>query len=301
MALSIAGAGLAGLLAAHAWPQARIFEASPDPRAEHKALLRFRSDAVGRLTGIDFRPVTVRKGIWFGGKFVGPSIGMANLYARKVTGALTGDRSVWNLEPAERWIAPEDFYEQLLGNVGARVAWGQPYDFKGGERPVVSTAPLPIVLRALNPVAAPPFPLERAPIRVLRYRVTGAEVFQTIYFPDPDFGMYRASITGSMLIVEAMAKDYEQGSLEEALQAFGLEGVPIDPIDAVEQKYGKIIPLPDEMRRATLHTLTAQHGIFSLGRFATWRNVLLDDVVQDISVLRRLLRASSYERALFAS
>lgn len=301
MKIRIVGAGLAGLIAGHAWPQARIFESSAEPKVEHKALLRFRSDAVARLTGIEFRQVTVRKGIWFQGKFVGPSIGVANLYARKVTGALTGDRSIWNLEPVQRWIAPETLYEELIANVGNRITWDCPFDFVGEERPIVSTAPLPTVLNAFNPgLARCPFKFERAAIKVERFRVPQADVFQTVYFPSDQMSAYRASITGSMLIVESMP-EINRNSLErvEILRAFGLYDA--EPIDNTIQKYGKIVPLDDAMRRAMLHGLTKDHGIFSLGRFATWRNVLLDDVVQDIAVIRRLLKASPYERALHAS
>ena len=310
MKIQIVGAGLSGLIAAHAWPQARVFESSAEPKSEHKALLRFRSDAVAKLTGIDFRAVTVRKGIWFGGKFVQPSIGMANLYAQKVAGALTGDRSIWNLEPVQRWIAPETFYADLIANVGNRITWDHPFDFVGEERPIVSTAPLQRELEALGlkyydsfDETAPP-KLVRAPIHVSRWRISGADVYQTIYFPEPDLPIYRASMTGSMLIIESMAD--MPGGPEDGVQIFRAFG--IDPrsggvavIDSVEQKYGKIVPLPDEQRRALLHALTKDHGVFSLGRFATWRNILLDDVVQDIAVLRRLLKASPYERALHAA
>ena len=105
---TIVGAGLAGLIAAHAWPQATVLEAAPKPRAGHRALLRFRSEAVGRLTGIEFRRVTVRKGIWADGAYQHPAIRWANLYAQKVVNRLAGDRSIWNLETSERFIAPED-------------------------------------------------------------------------------------------------------------------------------------------------------------------------------------------------
>ena len=304
--MKIVGAGLAGLLAAHAWPQAEVLEAAREPHAAHHALLRFRTDAVARLTGIDFHPVTVRKGIWFGGKFVQPSIGMANLYSRKVLGGLTADRSIWSLEPVQRWIAPETLYEQLVENVGARVQWGAPFDFLAPrDEPIVSTAPLPVIARTLG--LSIPQPMHRAPIRVDRWRLNNAEVYQTIYFPSPETAVYRASITGSLLIVEQIVAGQEKKSwpdwLPEILEAFGIS--PIDSeltaVDAVEQKYGKIVPLPDAERKALLHELTARHGIFSLGRFACWRNLLLDDVVQDIAVLRRLMRASAYDRQLHAS
>jgi hypothetical protein len=314
VSLTIVGAGLAGLIAAHAWPQARVIESSSSlNRGGHKALLRFRSDAVARLTGIDFKKVTVRKGIWLDDQFVQPNVRAANMYAQKVAGSLLGDRSIWNLDPVERFIAPESLYEDLIANVGARVSWDTEFDFKNFTPPIVNTAPLSLVLLRLfgveKSVALPE--LQRAPIRVARYRVKDADVYQTVYFPEPEMRVYRASITGSLLIVECMETgasframpegfvDYDE--MQTVLEAFGLDRMFVEPIEVVKQKYGKIVPLPDAERKAWLHALTAQHGIFSLGRFATWRNILLDDVVQDITVLRRLMKASNYERAIFAA
>lgn len=311
----IVGAGLAGMLAAHAWPQALVVESSEEPKAEHKALLRFRSDAVARLTGLDFRKVTVRKGIWLDGDFVQPSIRAANMYASKVTGSLVGDRSIWNLDSVERFIAPETIYHDLLANVKSRVAWGFEFQFgKDPRRPVINTAPLPIVLERLcdHPDFMShlgPNDFKRAPITVHRFRIQQADIYQTVYFPWPEIAMYRASMTGSLLIIECVAHtaynsrcDHDPAQmLEIALKAFGIEGCNWAPLDSVEQKYGKIIPLPDADRKSVLHDLTRQYGIFSLGRFATWRNVLLDDVVQDIAVVRRLLKSTDYDRRMHAS
>ena len=148
--MKIIGAGLAGLLAAHAWPQAAILEAQSEPRGMHKALLRFRSEVVSKLTGIEFKPVTVRKGIWNNDEYVEPTIRLANMYAQKVTGELVGDRSIWNLDPVQRFIAPETFYEQLLDAVGKRVCWNTPLAHEDFNEPLVSTAPLPIMLDTLG-------------------------------------------------------------------------------------------------------------------------------------------------------
>lgn len=303
VSLTIVGAGLAGLLAAHAWPQARVIESSDKPKSEHKALLRFRSDAVARLTGIDFKKVTVRKGIWLDGKFIKPDIRAANMYAQKVTGSLSGERSIWNLEPVERFIAPETLYDEMVANVGARITWGKEFDYNAIEAPIVNTAPLSIVLKKVGMAGAAQIPFLRAPIVVQRYRVADANVYQTVYFPDEKLALYRASITGSLLIVESVFR--EDGALvPDAMghvsAAFGIPG-PHEFIDAVEQKYGKIVPLLEAERKRILHDLTAKCGIFSLGRFATWRNVLLDDVVRDIDVIRRLMKATSYDRRMFAS
>lgn len=299
----IVGAGLAGLLAARAWPTAEVLEAEDAPRASHRALLRFRSLAVAQMTGIEFAPAMVRKGVWWRGAFVAPDIRLSNFYSAKTLGHFIGDRSIWNLEPAARFIAPEDLYEQLVTSVSPRIRWGTRYSWSTSRpaSPLISTAPLPVTLEECG-MKSPP--LHRAPIRVDRFRISGATVFQTVYFPDPDTHLYRASITGSLLICESIPYPPDDTRKIEirlfpALEAFGLGEMP-EAIDSVEQRYGKIIPLPDVERKALLHKLTVERNLYSLGRFATWRNCLLDDVVQDIAVIRRLMRASDYDRSMFS-
>lgn len=181
---TIVGAGLAGLIAAYAWPAAPVLEAAPQPVSAHKALLRFRTDAVARLTGVDFRRVTVRKGIWTERGFALPSIALCNQYAHKVTGALGGERSIWNLDTVERWVAPEDLHERLLEGVGARVTWDAPAPFRlfNAASPAVSTAPLPVALRELGyDTADLSSDLRMAPIRVERWVLPNTDVFQTVY------------------------------------------------------------------------------------------------------------------------
>ena len=301
MTLRIAGAGLAGLLCAHAWPQATVFDPAPGPRAAHRAVLRFRTEGVASLTGIEFRPVQVRKGLWYDGAFTTPDVRLANFYSSKVLGGqVASDRSVWKLDPVQRFIAPETFYEQLVEAVGARIRWGEACNYHGPDAAiVVSTAPMPSLLKLLGIGLEHPEQLFlRQPIKVVRLRVKRCDVFQTVYFPDPEVPVYRASITSDLLIVEGV-REIEQTDIAQVCEAFGIGDVEL--IDSGEQRFGKIVPLPDGLRRATLHRLTTEYGIFSIGRFATWRNVLLDDVVQDIAAVRRLMRAGQYERRMFAA
>lgn len=292
MDITIVGAGLSGLIAAHAWPMAQVLEASPMPRNAQQALLRFRTDAVSKLTGIEFRKVQVRKGIFYAGKFVEPNIMLANLYAQKVIGRVA-DRSIWNLQTVERFIAPETLYEELIEAVGQRIMWGTPFTPQTPRRSVVSTAPLPIILKQFEVVGAPE--LKRAGIRVRRWRLPGTEVYQTVYFPDPETAIYRASITGSLLIVEEVAsKPEEEAPLAWVEDAFGIDGEAFEPLGQSEQSYGKVDELPALERKRILYELTTKYGIYSLGRFATWRNILLDDVVDDIVVIKRLLKSETH-------
>lgn len=289
----IVGAGLAGLLAAHAWPQLEIVERNPEPTESHKALLRFRNDSVSKLTGVDFRQVLVRKAVWSGGAFVAPTIAHANRYSLKCLGKVLPDRSIWNLDPVTRFVAPDDFYDTLIQAVRSRVRWGCQMDFTIGQS-CISTAPLPLTLESLGIETELTF--DRAPIVVQRATVPMCDAFQTVYYPDPATKLYRASITGDTLIAEFVSEP-EDGWIErQIVPAFGVDNFLFKDRRRHHQQFGKIAPVDDAARKALLFELTQRHHIFSLGRFATWRNVLLDDVVEDIAVIKRLMRSQSYER-----
>ena len=143
----IIGAGLAGLIAANAWPASTILEAAPAPRAVHRALLRFRSDAVANLTGIEFRKVRVHKGIWSEGRFVQPNISVANRYAKKVVGRIAGERSIWSLDPVDRYVAPDTFSEQLVNAAQLRTFWNTKADFAAMRNGSISTGIIIIINR----------------------------------------------------------------------------------------------------------------------------------------------------------
>jgi len=295
----IVGAGLSGLIAAHAFPRAQIIEASSTPAMNHAALLRFRSDVVANLVGIEFRRVQVNKGIWFDGRFRDADIRLANLYSQKVVGKLS-DRSIWNIDPVERFIAPENLYQQLVDAVGSRISWGIKVgcfnDIRHAGEPIVSTMPMPMALAAAR-MAAPDLEFNRSPIVVSRYKIANSDVFQSIYFPSPATKIYRASVTGDLLIVEAVAAgnpDEWMDGLDQVLEAFGNIKI-LSSLGEVTQRYGKISPINDSVRKALMFTLTHEHDVYSLGRFAIWKNILLDDVVHDLAVVRRLMRSSSYE------
>ena len=290
----IVGAGFTGLLAAHAWPNAKILEAAASPQGTHKALMRFRTDAVSSLTGIPFRKVHVKKGIFSNGEFTQPNVKVANQYAQKVIGKVV-DRSIWDISPADRYVAPPDFYEQLVDAVGDRIEWGHRFDpALEWECPVINTAPLSIILKQLRVPFASDF--RRAPVRVRRWRVPNADVYQTVYFPDPDTPIYRASITGDLLIVEESVNGYDKPEsmpLYYVGAAFGLDTNALEPLDDTQQQFGKVDSLPARQRKDILFALTQTYNLYSLGRFATWRNILLDDVVQDIHVIKRLLKSGT--------
>jgi hypothetical protein len=62
------------------------------------------------------------------------------------------------------------------------------------------------------------------------------------------------------------------------------------------QQYSKILPISDSERKKFIIWLTDEWGIYSLGRFATWRpGLLMDDVVNDVRVIRKIITDGHYD------
>lgn len=304
MNITIVGAGLTGMIAAHIFQQARVLEASTyDKMTPHKALLRFRSNAVEEVTGIPFRQVTVRKGIWNGRDFIQPDIRAANAYSIKCTGQIL-PRSLWDISPCQRWIAPNNFIEILQDNLKGRIEYGRAYSFENrstfnkhmsavvDQDPVISTVPMKFVAEALEVPLAPKFSYK--PICVYR-GLLGEEidVHQTIYFPFFDTGVYRASITGNVMIAESTNDELTEDDFWSVSQAFNIN-LSLRQMERTNQKFGKIAPVDEGFRRSFIYKLSDELGIYSLGRFGTWRNILLDDVVHDCAVIKRLILSDGY-------
>lgn len=298
----VIGAGLSGAIAGALDRQAIVWEAAAAPPvANHRAVLRFRSPKIGEALNIPFRPVRVTKAVE--GEdgclttIVTPRL--ANLYARKVTGRIT-ERSIGDLSPVERWVAPFDFHQQLLALVDDRVLYNQQFESQHAlsrALPIVSTIPL---TRLCPILGIKPPPLRFAPISVTRYDVRDCDAFQTVYHPAEDTLLYRSTLTGSLLIAEAMGPSSDD-DVERMARCFGLDPNSITQRDTGSQTFGKITPLDAPARKSLLHRITVDFGIYSLGRFATWRNVLLDDVYEDFFKIRQMMALDAYDQKRAAS
>ena len=295
----ILGAGMSGCLAGLINPQATIYEAQENPPINHNAVLRFRDDSVSKLTGIPFKKVRVHKGIFVYGKFRQPDIMFANLYSQKVLKKIL-PRSIWNLEPCDRYIAPINFQEQLFDLVKHRVQ----LNHKVGSSAeltstiILSTIPLPILLHnVLYLEENPDIEFNYQPIKTARYTIHDCDVHQTIYYPCDETDVYRATLTGNQLIVEYI-NDIDLSELDMAY-ILGSFGIDPDLLGAQyshhSQQFGKIAEIDDSWRRQILYQLTHEYGIYSAGRFAIWKNILMDDVLQDLRVIKEMQAKDSYE------
>lgn len=298
----IIGAGLTGCIAAHIFPNSQIHEYLEVPKV-HKALLRFRSDAVSSLTGIPFKKVKVYKGVYKDCQFINPSIRDMNHYSRKVSGGIY-DRSIGNLDPDVRYIAPYDFHQQLLERLSSRIVYGSSASLVGFAEPVISTLPLPVLLRKVGREFSygSENKLDSSPIYVTTLNVSDCESFQTIYYPGQDTKVYRASLTGDKLIIESIER-ITYKDVKYVISSFGLAkdkccGGPDFSDRNVEQTIGKFVPLEENYRRELMYTITNEHGIYSLGRHATWRKVLLDDIVNDCHRILSMINTSQYDKMI---
>lgn len=311
----IYGAGLAGLLAANMLRryQPEVYEAQESLPNNHEALLRFRSDAVAKATGIPFRKVLVHKAVMHRGQVLRKAtLRHANQYSFKVTGEI-GNRSILNLDPVERWIAPTNLVELLARDVNIKFghplehAWSGLTWFPNNQEvgPVISTIPMPKMMELAHVAAMPSFNYRTITSITVDLSYPKMDVYQTVYNPDPNDNWYRASITGSHFIVECVGERVMMGSREIddiLFRAFGIGSSVQLNFQSKIQRYGKIAPIDDEVRRAFILSLSDQYGIYSLGRYATWRNILLDDVVNDVEVIHSFItQRGAYARKLLQS
>ena len=291
--MMILRAGLTGCLAAIVNPDATVIDSASKPTL-HKAVLRFRSDKISKATGIPFEKVTVNKFIFSTDNECYIPIADAfslNQYSIKVTGGCY-DRSIGNLEPAVRWLAPDNFHEQLIDLVGDRIHWDTDYKNVDADT-LISTLPLAENAKMHNMLVQ--CDIQFNSIYVSTYIISKCDIHQTIYFPDASTDIYRITIEGNRLIVES-TQPIDDCLIEPIATSLGLCGLVIANMEMnYEQKIGKINPVNEKVRKETLFQLTDQFGIYSLGRAAIWKNVLLDDCLQDIHVINKMIAKSRYD------
>lgn len=308
----ILGGGLAGSIMQVLLGKERacIIEQAPG-FWQHKALFRFKVPELGLLLGLDLKEIVVYKGVYYRGKLYNKSnILFSNLYSLKVTDSLL-NRSIMDLEAVTRWVFSKDSPGNFMSNqdflAGEVTALGRGWvDYRINDevlkerkgrllcRIIVSTLPMDwVVNQGLFPA-----PIEggldfwSAPVWVYRgmFRSGFCDVYQTIYFPDSEFPVYRASIDPAGIIIESIRECSDQECLE-VFVAFGLQGITLRSakLELFIQKRGKIRPLQDEIRRSILYKLTNDFDIYSLGRFALWKNLKSDEILKDAVKIKKYI------------
>ena len=293
------GAGLAGLLSANMLRRFKpiVREAQTSLPNNHSALLRFRTNGVGAACGIPFKKVKVQKAIRYEQKILKDSnLFFNNMYALKVTDSVI-KRSINNLEDSERYIAPLDLISQMASNCD--IQYLSPLDSQNlkNKEVKISTIPMPVLMKMVGWPEIPEFPVK--PIWTQRGIIEdpNCEVYQTVYLPDPSDKPYRVSIIGNVVIAEyPQEPENNAGSdlMDLLRECFGFQAKKLTSLKMSCQKYGKIMPIDEQVRKNFIYAMTTEHNIYSVGRFATWRQLLLDDVVKDIQVVEKFIENKNH-------
>lgn len=302
----VIGAGYSGLLASCIIRDTTVYESDTHENCadKHQAVFRMKSNKIADHLGIEFKKVLVHKSIWFNGKNVLPTPNVIHQYSKKVSGKIS-DRSIGNIGTEIRYIPPDNFYNQLLAHSGTVHYSKKVNPFQDGNIKI-STIPLSTIA-LIRGEEYPKFGLGPSisyrKIFVSRFVVKNCDSYCTIYYPDQDDDVYRATLNGDILIVESL-KPLAKNQIElcEISHSLGLAENDIDFCTArnLEQPLGKITTIDEKLRSKFVLELTLKHSIYSLGRYATWRpKVMLDDVFDDIFVIRRLIEQGHYGSMLY--
>ena len=306
----IFGAGLAGLLAGNILRNFNptIWKAQSGLPNNHDALLRFRTDRVGTSCAIPFQKVDVNKAIKYGNKLsTVPNLFLSNLYSQKVTGGVW-PRSINNLSPASRYIAPLDLISQMSEGCDVVYDLSLSGEFLEEHRafdtdvPIISTIPMPALMKMVGWDEIPDFKSQKIWTQRATIDFPECGVYQTIYYPDKLLSHYRASVIGQTVIVESIREpqqDPGQVIMEILRDDFGIEAKRLTDIHSGVQRYGKIMPIDEGTRQKFIFEMTTRYNLYSVGRFATWRQLLLDDIVEDIQKVEKFIRGKSdYNRKI---
>jgi hypothetical protein len=287
MDIHIIGAGMAGLLAANILRRhhVTILEKQSELPNNHHAVLRFKSPEVGNLLGIPFKKVNMIKTYMPNMNVVADSLS----YSKKVTGKYLSNRSiVEGTVTAERYIAPVNLIEQMAQNVlvSLETEFNPLKKIKPNiQIPVISTIPMPALMAILEYEHDVNF--DSRPGIVFTGRVLDCDAYCSVLFPGGE-PYSRATITGDQLMIEfpGMTEIPETMDIARAYWALGLSDSVVLDAEFKKQPYFKITEIPDAERKTFQRWATVHHGIYSLGRYATWRpKLLLDDLVKDIRTI----------------
>ena len=308
--MKILGAGMSGLLAGQHFRthNPKIIERQDCIPNNHAALLRFRTKIIQSETKIRLKEVKVQKMINYKeNHFTESNLFFNNLYSQKVTGGVW-PRSINNLSPASRYIAPLDLISQMSEGCDVVYDLSLSGEFLEEHRafdtdvPIISTIPMPALMKMVGWDEIPDFKSQKIWTQRATIDFPECGVYQTIYYPDKLLSHYRASVIGQTVIVESIREpqqDPGQVIMEILRDDFGIEAKRLTDIHSGVQRYGKIMPIDEGTRQKFIFEMTTRYNLYSVGRFATWRQLLLDDIVEDIQKVEKFIRGKSdYNRKI---
>ena len=331
--IAILGLGISGIIAKNYFGRDSTgYERTPLIRKNNLAVMRTDDERIGQMLGIALQKIKVRKAVCWGGKLVQgkPSITAANLYSLKVNGMI-GDRSILTVDsndvvdrylfdqseirmPTENCLfnhtlvsvslpdrflnfdmAPE-IKEGTISDTGVDIK--KFFSVSYGYDTCISTLPMPMLLRILK-ISKFDHLFNSEKIYVSRITVLPkCGAYQTIYFPESRTPVYRATLEGSLLIIESIGYAPDKEDVEFVLHMFGMNRKHIESVfSTVEQKMGKISSLDDTVRKSILLYITNHYNIYSLGRYALWKpSVKIRQTIDDVIKIKQLISIDAERR-----
>ena len=296
----IIGAGYAGLLAGVMLPGSVILEKGANPAENHKGLLRFSNEAFSKAIEIPFRQTSVLKAI---DRFRNP-VADAMFYSQKTTGSLHM-RSIAGIDGesvrVNRWLPPDNLWCRMATKAGKIVFGVDGLLFSATyKKPIISTVPMPVLMDALAWPNIEPFRFRNG--HTIALDVPGADAYFSLYIPAPGNPASRVSMTGSRLVIEipdhdnCMTDEFLNTTVQNVCFMIGVDFNSLSGMDVDLRRNHilKILPYDEEDRRRFIRWASEEHGIYSLGRYATWRpGLVLDALPKDVRAIKALITTDS--------
>jgi hypothetical protein len=308
MKVIIIGDGLAGRIAHHAMKSMlgkddviEVYDARREDSVteNHHAVLRIRDPQTALYLGADIEEIEVTKGIFWNGDVLNEaSVLHNNLYSKKLGNSLQ-NKSIRSLGACKRYllhnISKLDSVQRGKKFVGfADVGEAIFEDTDTGNMinvkydAIISTIPMPMMLSMSGIAFKDKFTCH--PIYVTTGKLmVKSDVHQTLYFPDPSMGAYRATIQGDKFIIESIGTNPKEYPF--VFNGFGLYNEDYSVDKTVEQKNGKMILIDESNRKKHITKLTDEYNIFSFGRFAIWKPIRTDHLIPDIDRIKSMMKS----------
>ncbi len=313
----IIGAGLAGTAAKNFFSNksVEVFDSrNKDEGWSHKALMRIRDPALGNYLGCKLKKIQAYKCIYYDGKIYDTyQHNLSNMYSMKVSGSII-NRSIDKLGWEERYLVEGEidtegvnFNKKVISIKDNIITFDDGSSNNYDE--MINTMPLPDIAKVCGIETEETFTKKSRTIIVkIIPLLIESNVNQTVYFPSLSYGLYRATLQENKIIAEILFDEsillgYEWSLFSKDLfKVFGLcdeKFYDLNKISTYYQSNGKLIPINNEYRKYLILELTERFGIYSLGRYATWRNITSEDIIPDIEKISHLMEMGKYGRKYY--
>jgi len=305
----ILGAGLSGLICANYFKEYKVLERSDSVKINHRALLRFKSNELSKFINIrSFKAVNVRKSIYHKGKFYDkPDLTASILYSQKVSNTIS-DRSIWMEDGNHviRYLPNYNLINELSLNTNVKCSKkiikidNGRITFSNGTieayDTIISTIPLNEMVKIVG-IDDKDNKFKSKSIFTTVIKIKDCDFHHTVYIIDEDTSIYRISFVGNTVIFESMDR-ITKPIVYDFLTAFGLKqnmnDCVFDCFNFIHQ-YGKLFSIDRDVVKSILLYLTEEFNIYSLGRYAVWRNIMSEDLIKDILKIKEMIYCDKHK------